>query len=173
MYVLRILLGYKRVVAAPTLISRCVVLFMGGLESLEWLAMVSWLDILYPGENYGISHLYWFGIGSALLAVAIILTVCVTLQRGANKTFVNQLMETECLLRLTNIQPILYYTGIITSTQLCGLRVTFTFGASLLTRLLTVGIAIYRWVYVCHSTWVLDAGQRKRFDSFSCWQFFC
>ena len=106
-------------------------------------------------------------LGSAIVLV-LILAILAVIRTESSPTPINQLIRLDCLLRLTNIPYILYWTGLfnywgLNSPLHCSVRISISFATSLVTRLLGLSIPIYRWVYVCHPSSVLTAGQRRAF----------
>ena len=69
----------------------------------------------------------------------------------------------DCLLRVANIPGILLVARVIRGTGLtfCTLRMLYGFSVHLLTHLIAVSIALFRWVYVCAPSWVFTSGQRR------------
>jgi hypothetical protein len=106
-------------------------------------------------------------LGSAIVLV-LILAILAAIRTETCPTPINQLIRLDCLLRLTNIPYILYWTGLfnywgLNSPLHCSVRVSISFATSLVARLLNISIPIYRWVYVCHPSSVLTAPQRRAF----------
>ena len=117
------------------------------------------------------SLLSCFGIFTACCIGAVNLPVLWVIKKESQTTFINKLVGVDCFLCLCNI-PIVIYTadvfGFFNIPSLCGLNVTTSFIISMLNRLLPVGIVFYRYVYVCKSSWVLTAQQRKNVNLFIC-----
>ena len=106
-------------------------------------------------------------LGSAIILV-LILGILAAIRTESSPTPINQLIRLDCLMRLTNIPYILYWTGLfnywgLDSPLHCSVRVSISFATSLVTRLLGISIPIYRWVYVCHPSSVMTASQRRAF----------
>ena len=106
-------------------------------------------------------------LGSAIVLV-LILSILAVIRTESSPTPINQLIRLDCLLRLTNIPYILYWTGLfnywgLNSPLHCSVRISISFATALVTRLLGLSIPIYRWVYVCHPSSVLTATQRRGF----------
>ena len=102
-------------------------------------------------------------LGSAIILV-LILAILAAIRTESSPTPINQLIRLDCLLRLTNIPYILYWTGLfnywgLDSPLHCSVRVSISFATSLVARLLNISIPIYRWVYVCHPSSILTAPQ--------------
>merc|ERR1712013_37009 len=81
---------------------------------------------------------------------------------GTWPTSINKMIGLDCLLRLANI-PIIFFSTEVLKGKFCTIKTTYSFTVMLLTHLLSTFIAIYRWVFVCHPTWVLTANQRRSF----------
>ena len=118
-----------------------------------------------PPSSHWLPGLGLFGSAVVLLLILVILAV---IRTESSPTPINQLIRFDCLLRLTAIPYILYWTGLFNfwglhSPLFCSVRVSISFAISLVTRLLGLSIPIYRWVYVCHPSAVLTAPQRRAF----------
>lgn len=108
-----------------------------------------------------------FGLITATSIAAVNLPVIWVVKKESKLTLINQLVGLDCLLCLSHIPIVLYTTnvfGLFASSSLCSLRVFYTFFITMLNRLLPVGIVFYRYVYVCRSSWVLSAQQRKNLN---------
>ena len=108
------------------------------------------------------------GILGSVSAIIITISIFAVIMTESSPTPINKLIVLDCLLRLTNIPHILYGTGLInywglSSPLHCSVRVTVSFATSLAIRLVSLSIAIYRWVYACRPSAVLTATQRKGF----------
>ena len=108
------------------------------------------------------------GILGCAIILVLILAILAVIRSESSPTPINQLIRLDCLLRLTNIPYILYWTGLfnywgLNSPLHCSVRVSISFATSLVTRLLGITIPIYRWVYVCYPSSVLTAPQRRAF----------
>ena len=69
----------------------------------------------------------------------------------------------DCLLRLASIPGILLVAQVIRGTgeNFCTYRMVYGFSVNLLTHLIALSIALFRWVYVCAPTWVITSRQRS------------
>ena len=106
--------------------------------------------------------LYWLGVTGALLILILVLPVLFT--KSPCSTSINNCIKLDCLLRLCNIPIILFVAGVIEG-QFCSFRVIYAFSMTLLTHLLSVCMAFYRWVFVCHPDAVFTVHQRSSLDS--------
>ena len=111
-----------------------------------------------PDEDSS-SPLYWFGVTTGVTIIIANLPILWIIWKENSQTFINQLIGIDCLLCLGMIPVVLNHSSVF---QLpCSFITSYAFFASLLNRLLPVGIIIYRFIYVCRSSWVLTAHQRK------------
>ena len=108
------------------------------------------------------SWLYYFGVVSGLIIVLVNWPIIWIIWKERILTWINCLIGLDCFLCLGMIPIILSITNVIDLP--CGFITSYAFFASLLNRLLPVGIVIYRYVYACHSSLVLSASQRKAFN---------
>ena len=106
-------------------------------------------------------YLYWFGIASAFAILVMNLPILWIIWKERIMTLIIQIIGIDSILCLAMIPIIFNYINVIELS--CGFITSYAFFTSLLNRLLPVGIVIYRYVYVCHSTWVHSAHQRRIF----------
>ena len=108
------------------------------------------------------------GLLGSVSAIIIIITIITVIMTESSSTPINKLIMLDCLLRLTNIPHILYWTGLFSywgfsSPIHCSIRITFSYAINLTSRLLGFSIVIYRWVCACHPSAVLTSIQKKGF----------
>ena len=106
--------------------------------------------------------IYWFGIGSGIIILLLNAPILRMIWREQNWTWINQVIGVDCLLCLCMIPIILDTAGVYPLP--CSFITSYAFFASLLNRLLPVGIVIYRYIYVCKSSWVPDADKRSNLE---------
>ena len=112
--------------------------------------------------------LHCLGVSGSLIAALLILPILAMIRAESSPTPINQLIGVDCLLRLSNIPYILYWSKVfsywgLNSPLACSLRVTLSYTTSMVSRLLTISMAVCRWVYVCRPHLVFSAAQRSRF----------
>ena len=105
---------------------------------------------------------YWFGIGSGIFILLSNVPILWMIWKEQNLTWINQVIGVDCLLCLCMIPIILDTAGVYPLP--CSFITSYAFFASLLNRLLPVGIVIYRYIYVCKSSWVPDADKRSNLE---------
>ena len=108
------------------------------------------------------SFLYWFGIGSGIIILFSNIPILWMIWKEKNLTWINLVIGVDCLLCMCMI-PIILSTADVYRLP-CSFITTYAFFASLLNRLLPVGIVIFRYIYVCQSSWIHTAEQRKSFQ---------
>ena len=112
--------------------------------------------------------LHCLGVSGSLITALLILPILAMIRADSSPTPINQLIRVDCLLRLNNIPYILYWSKVfsywgLNSPLACSLRVTLSYTTSIVSRLITISMAVCRWVYVCRSHLVFSAAQRSRF----------
>ena len=118
-----------------------------------------------PEEDTGLQVI---GISGSVLLFLITVTVVMVIRREVSQTPINMLIMMDCLLRLTKIPNILFYSNVfnfwgLTSPLFCSLRITFSFTTSLVPYYLSLALALYRWTCVCRSAYVFTSAQRRTF----------
>ena len=106
--------------------------------------------------------IYWFGIGSGIIILLLNAPILRMIWREQNWTWINQVIGVDCLLCLCMIPIVLSIADVYPLP--CSFISSYAFFASLLNRLLPVGIVIYRYIYVCQSSWIPTADQRNNFQ---------
>ena len=113
-------------------------------------------------SDIGYSLIYWFGIGSGIIIFFSNVPIIWMIWKERNLTWINQVIGVDCLLCVCMI-PIILSTADVYRLP-CSFITSYAFFASLLNRLLPVGIVIYRYIYVCRSSWIPTADQRRNFE---------
>ena len=122
---------------------------------LNWIRGVDW----YSGEDMVIlsplSHNFLTNIQGFIVALClfmIILIVARKIKNNPTKSIINKLILIDCLLKLNNIHGFLFGIGLITSKEFCAGRTTFLFFTTISNKMVSLMIAIIRWIYVkrCH-----------------------
>lgn len=127
-------------------------------------------DTKTEGNSTNWTHvLHLLGITGSLSCLLLVLPILVAILAEPKSTPINRLIGVDCMVRLTNIPYILYWTKLfdfwgLHSVLHCAGRITFSFTTMLLCRLLTFAIALYRWVFVCHPTLVLTDTNKRTFS---------
>ena len=111
-----------------------------------------------PDEDSS-NTLYWFGVTTGVTICIANLPILWIIWKENSRTFINQLIGIDCLLCLGMIPVVLNHSSVFKLP--CSFITLYAFFASLLNRLLPVGIIIFRFIYVCRSSWVHTAHQRK------------
>ena len=105
---------------------------------------------------------YWFGIGSGIFILLSNVPILWMIWKEQNLTWINLVIGVDCLLGLCMIPIILSTAGVYPLP--CSFITSYAFFASLLNRLLPVGIVIYRYIYVCKSSWIPTACKRRNLE---------
>ena len=105
---------------------------------------------------------YWFGIGSGIFILLSNVPILWMIWKEHTLTWINQVIVVDCLLCLCMIPIILSKAGVYPLP--CSFITSYAFFAALLNRLLPVGIVIYRYIYVCKSSWVHTEDKRSNLE---------
>ena len=103
-----------------------------------------------------------------LIAIALILFINIPVLRRVfqktNFTFIDKLITADCILCLSNcIILFSIVLGKTKSSSICLVSPPFGYFVNITKRLLSIGIVIYRYVFVLRSSWVQTQDQRRTF----------
>ena len=95
--------------------------------------------------------------------VASVHSLVQLMQVVARPTPINLMIGADCLLRVAHIPAILLVARVIRGMgdTFCTARILFAFSIQLLTHLIALSIAFFRWIYVCAPTWVFTSARRR------------
>ena len=105
--------------------------------------------------------IYWFGVLTGSIILLLNIPILWTIWKERILTWINQLICLDCILCIGMIPIVLSLADVFPLP--CSFISSYAFFASLLNRLLPVGIVIFRYIYVCRSSWVNTANQRRIF----------
>ena len=108
----------------------------------------------------------------AFFSIILILTINIPLLKIILKksyTFINMLIAADCILCVVN-SIVLFnnFIGPYEDPVLCLISAPYGYLINLLNRLLSIGILVYRYVFVFRSSWVETKHQRKIFSIILC-----
>ena len=108
----------------------------------------------------------------AFFSIILILTINIPLLKIILKqsyTFINMLIAADCILCVVNsIVLFKIFIGPYEDPVLCLISAPYGYLINLLNRLLSIGILVYRYVFVFRSSWVETKHQRKIFSIILC-----
>ena len=119
--------------------------------------------IHYPDASSLTNKVY-----GSLTILAIILVnspLLIYIFKNGNTTFINKLIAIDCFLCIGNIVPVCsyYIFGRYRGHVVCLIFPTYSFLSNLTKRLLSIGIVLYRYVFVVQNSWVRTQFQRQMF----------
>ena len=104
----------------------------------------------------------------AIFAIIFILLINIPLLNNifqkANFTFINKLITADCILCISNC--IILFNIVLggkKNSTICLMSPTFGYFVNILRRLLTIGIVVYRYVFVLKHSWVQTQDKRRNF----------